>query len=194
MTTQRHLYAIGATTLAFALSGCGTMELNNHNLRSFAYTPGDHEQAVVIISGGSQTSCAGNPTAVEIQAVEDHSHFNIKGLLGFNGVLEKSMYPDHAGALGAFRLEPGDYRVFPWGLNAMNKPTRVPEVDFTVKAGEVVYLGELYMDFGCALKNRVSFNDQFDRDLALLRQLNPALAAAPFEKRILQAPHAAEVY
>jgi hypothetical protein len=64
------------------------------------------------------------------------------------------------------------------------KPVRVQKAEFTVGAGEVVYLGEYFMPVSCVWNPSVEWRDQQERDLKLLGQKNPALASRAVTKRI----------
>jgi len=188
---------------AAGLGGCASMDWGSH-LASFKYTPGEQD-AVILVSGGSDSSCAGNPASIRILADGDRSHFSVKGIAGFNSPLDTSMYKDHQGVLTAMRLEPGHYYATLWPFSALVVPVTAWRADFTVAAGEVVYLGEIYNKGGCditgmddrgrlKLPATVSFNDQFQRDMAVLSARNPDLARASVRKRILANPHAADMY
>ena len=177
--------AAGVALAAATLSGCAAMDWGSH-LAAFKYTQDDRNDAVVLVAGGSREYCGPNPTSIRILAQGDHSPMTAKGITGFNSALDTSMYKDHQGVLAAMRLPPGNYYAILWPFNAVNfVPTTVPHANFTVKAGEVVYLGEMYLENGCDLKNRVSYRDEFDRDMAILKTANSALAHAPIQKRIL---------
>jgi hypothetical protein len=181
-----------APLLATLLStGCAV----DHGTRvsSFAYTTKEQTDGVVILSAGTQEACFGTAQQVFIQKIDDHYHLNIVGQITVNTKADKSMYPDHQGQLSVTRLPPGDYRVYQWPMGPF-VPKRMNEVDFSVSAGEVVYLGEFWWEPSCSSSFDVFYRDQFDRDLALLRTLNPALAAAPIQKRILKDPKPAAVY
>ncbi len=128
-----------------------------------------------------------------IQKIDDHYHLNIVGRISVNSKVDKSMYSDHQGQLSVNRLTPGTYRVYQLSQGPF-VPRGLSEVDFSVSAGEVVYLGEVWWQPSCATAFGVEYRDKFDRDLAVLRTLNPALAAAPIQKRILKDPQPAAVY
>ena len=174
----------GAAIAMLALGGCAAMDWGSR-LAKFNYTPEDKKDAVVLIAGGSRDYCGPNPTSIRILADGDHSPLNTKGIMGFNSALDTSMYKDHQGVLMAMRLEPGRYYAFPFPLNGTLRVVAVPRADFTVAAGEVVYLGEIYLEAGCNLDNVISFRDEFDRDMAVLKAQNPTLAQTPIQKRIL---------
>lgn len=191
-----------AAVAAAGLGGCASMDWGTH-LANFKYTPGEQD-SVVLISGGSPSTCLQNPMSVRILADGDSSHFNVVGISGFNSPLDTSMYKDHQGVLMAMRLAPGRYYAALWPFNAMNVPTATWRADFTVDAGEVVYLGEIFQKGGCDFTGMVrgrlqmeafeSFNDQFDRDMTVLAKINPALAHASIKKRVLVNPHSSDMY
>ena len=172
--------------IALVFAGCAAMDWGTH-LAAFKYTPGEQD-AVVIVGGGSATTCVGNPTGVRILEEGERSHFYVKGITGFNSPMDTSLYKDHQGVLTAMRLEPGSYYAVLWPFNGMIEPIKPPHFQFTVAAGEVIYLGELYLGNGCDLNNRVTVRDEFDRDMALLKAQNPGLAKASIQKRVPAIP------
>jgi hypothetical protein len=105
-------------------------------------------------------------------------------LLSVDGYAVKSDFADHHGNLHAVKLAPGRYYVAAWIANPYVKPVRVQKAEFTVGAGEVVYLGEYFMPVSCVWNPSVEWRDQQERDLKLLVQKNPALASRAVTKRI----------
>jgi hypothetical protein len=160
------------------------MDWGTH-LASFKYTAGEQD-SVVIISAGSPSTCVHNPSGVRILADGDKSAlYSVKGITGFNSPLDTSSFTNHQGLVSAMRLEPGGYYAMIWPFAYTVVPKLVPRFHFTVAAGEVVYLGELFLDRGCDLQNFVTNNDEFERDIAILRVQNPTLAKANIQKRAM---------
>ena len=183
---MKTIYKFTGAGIALALSGCAAMDWGTH-LGAFKYTPGEKD-AVVIVGGGSATTCVGNPTSVRVLEEGQLSHLYVKGITGFNSPMDTSMYKDHQGVLTAMRLEPGSYYAVLWPFNGLLKPIKPPHFKFTVAASEVVYLGELFFTDSCDLLNHVTVRDGFDRDMALIKAQNPDLAKVTIQKRVLTLP------
>ena len=163
-------------------------------LAEFKYAPGHQEDAIVVMSAGSTDRCMINAASVRVSRDGDRWHLNIEQMVVANGVAEKSLFADHQGTVVVFHLPPGRHYVFPWPLNGALTPNHVPRTDFTVSAGDVVYLGEVFIDSGCSLTVHVSYHDEFERDMAILKARNPAFAQAPVVKRLLTDPRISDVY
>jgi len=112
--------------------------------------------------------------------------FGKSGILGINvdSYLIKSDFPDHQGNLNVFKVKPGNYHLYPFPVNPHLAPVRVPKAEFSLQPGETVYLGEFFMPVACGFYNVTEFRDQESRDMALLRERNPALAARTISKRL----------
>lgn len=185
MKFDRVLAAAGCGMAALVLGGCAAMDWGTH-LAHFNYTADDRKDAVILIAGGAPEQCGANPTSIRLLADGNHSPLMASGSMGFNSKLDTSMYPDHQGVLMAMRVPAGHYRVFPYPFNAVNfRPVEIPIADITVSAGEVVYVGEMYLQTACDFTSVVTYRDEFDRDMKLLKAQNPALAQASIQKRIL---------
>ena len=181
---MRKVLGLATICAAPSTAGCAAMDWSTH-LAAFKYTPEDKD-AVLIISAGSPTTCVGNPSGVRILSDGDRSAlYSVKGITAFNSPLDTSMFADHKGLVSAMHIEPGSYYAMMWPFNYQIVPTQVPRFHFTVEPGEVVYLGELYLARGCDLHNEVVNNDQFERDMAILRVQNPTLAKADIKKRAM---------
>jgi hypothetical protein len=87
------------------------------------------------------------------------------------------------GRLAAIELPAGRYEVGRWVMTVANRAAYMSNArigtKFSVRAGEVVYLGNIHLDIqnsaSASLPWRVDVNDQRKRDLALLGQKYPAL-------------------
>jgi hypothetical protein len=96
----------------------------------------------------------------------------------------KSDYPDHQGSLSVFALKAGEYQLYPTVLRPFLTPKQVPKAEFTVVAGEVVYVGEYFMTVSCRWSDYQELRDEEPRDMALIEAKNPKLAAMPKAKRM----------
>ena len=96
----------------------------------------------------------------------------------------KSHFQDGWGFLNAFQLPPGDYIIF---LNATNPFMNYRDPDkpyaFTLKGGEIIYLGEanFHRENGYGV---VRMLDRSDRDLPMFIERNPSFSLDDFTKTI----------
>lgn len=99
----------------------------------------------------------------------------------------KGDFGDHPGGLHAISLPPGNYYFAPY-RKAFYRSLRlsIPRYDFSVTAGEVVYLGDFYLDSKahCDDAMSTSVRDEESRDINILAKSNPVLARSAIVKRI----------
>lgn len=142
------------------------------------------DAAFVVLSAGAPEKCIATSTFLKLKAATEPYGGKDIALLSVDGYAVKSDFADHHGNLHAVQLAPGRYYVAAWIANPYVKPVRVQKAEFTVGAGEVVYLGEYFMPVSCVWNPSVEWRDQQERDLKLLVQKNPALASRAVTKRI----------
>jgi hypothetical protein len=169
--------------ITLALGGCASMEnrLSPAKVDPMVLANGS---GIVVISSGAAKRCIS--TATMLNVARAGSPYGKNGLYGVNvdAYVIKSDFPDHQGSLSAFELKPGNYQLYPSILNPYVVPVKIPKAEFSVKAGEVVYIGEFFMPEACSFSNVTQLNDEQARDVAILRERNPQLAAKPLTKRI----------
>ncbi|HKS54184.1 MAG TPA: hypothetical protein VJS12_02800 [Steroidobacteraceae bacterium] len=176
---ERLLVAIGLA----ALSGCGTLQnRNGAEMLTAADVTGD--AAFVVLSAGAPEKCFATSTFLKLKAATEPYGGKDIALLSVDGYSVKSDFADHHGNLHAVKLAPGQYYVAAWIANPYVTAVRVKKAEFTVGAGEVVYLGEYFMPVSCVWNPSVEWRDQQERDLKLLALKNPALAGRTITKRI----------
>jgi hypothetical protein len=96
----------------------------------------------------------------------------------------KSHFQDGWGFLNAFQLPPDDYAIT---LHAVNpfmlyiEPKK--SLRFTVRSGEVTYLGEAYF-YREGGYGKLKMRDRATRDIPMFLQSNPSFAAADFVTRL----------
>jgi len=172
------LFAIGC-----ALCGCGSM---SNRLAPEKLNPAivSANSAIVVLSTGAAERCVSAATMLNLAPAG--SPYGKNGILGINvdAYVVKSDFADHQGSLSAFEVKPGSYQLYPSTLNPYISPVKVPRAEFSVAAGEVVYIGEFFMPVACSTNGLTQFRDQEVRDLSLLRERNPQLSAKPITKRI----------
>jgi hypothetical protein len=99
--------------------------------------------------------------------------------------VNKSDFTDHHGTVNAFQLAPGTYYLTPSIANPYIRTVKAPTFQFEVRAGETTYVGELFMTQACALNTHYEVRDQYERDMRIAAQKNPAITTRPPVKRLL---------
>lgn len=140
--------------------------------------------AIVVLSTGAPEPCTSTATEIDIKPASEPYSGSNAAYMPVDTSMVKSDFADHHGFLHVVRLEPGAYYLTTGIGNPYVKAVQVPKYDFSVSAGEVVYLGEYYMSVSCAWNTVSAFRDQEQRDIALLKQRNPAFAKVSVVKRI----------
>jgi hypothetical protein len=134
-----------ATSLPVLLGGCGSL---------FDKPPSDqpgaakfsNENGIIILSTGADNSCTSGSQLLELQIVSDdpsHGVFRFVKAMNVDNYLVRSDFTDHPGNLHAVSLKPGRYHISPHFLMASQR--ELPYYNFTVAAGEVVYMGEYWL-------------------------------------------------
>lgn len=172
-------FLLFASSLAVLCGGCG-MVPNRYSAAKLDLSARP-EEAVALLSAGAPERCITNATQLELR---QDGRFSNVAYLPVDNYAVPSDFTTHHGYLHAVRLSPGRYYLSPHIANPYVTIKKVPRIDFTVSAGEVVYLGEFFLVQSCGSENLAELRDREERDLALLREKNPALAAAPIVKRI----------
>lgn len=163
---------------ATALLGCA-QSITNYAAPERAATELRQDRGRVILSAGAPAACLTGEYIIEVRR---------RGSLGFSGATSalvfvnaiqiRSDYTSHFGTLNVWQLTPGEYEI-----GQGNQPALA---HFTLLAGETIYLGELLALRGCRGDSSVVINDRWDRDGAIIRDRNPALAGQPITRRIME--------
>ena len=169
--------------LAIVTAGCGTFN-SEYNARTVNMTELPKDRAVIILSTGAAERCISFATILKVSPAG--TPYNKGGVAAFyvDAYTIKSDFADHQGNLQTVSIPAGSYYLSPWAVNPYLSAVKVPKAEFSVSAGEVVYLGEYYMPVACSLNTVASFRDQQERDVALLIKQNPEFARATIIKRI----------
>lgn len=168
--------------MAVLLAGCGTMK-NRHDPAQFAVARMPADSAVVILSTGAPKRCTSTATFLQVMPVL-HANASSSAVVGVDGSFYKSDFESHHGLVNVFTLRAGKYVITPIIANPYVKPTKVPRAEFSVEAGETVYLGEYFMPVSCSLRTWSRFDDKFDRDMAIVDKKNPDLKLTNVVTRI----------
>lgn len=170
---------------SLALAGCGTMSnrLAPEGVDVASVPP---EAGIAVLSTGAPQKCVSTATFLNLQPRGGtYGRDNLLGV-AVDVYVIPSDFQEHYGFLHALVLKAGDYQLYPSIANPYVQAKRVPKAEFSVRAGEVVYLGEYFQPISCTLNPSSEVRDQETRDMALLAKKNPALAARPYEKRLLE--------
>ncbi len=140
---------------------------------------------IVVISTYALKPCWAMSTTLLVYS----EHARIPRLEAFQLTIDNSLlgsdFQDHTGSLDVLTLPAGNYRVRPRPADPKLYIREDPIWQFTVSAGETLYLGEFHVDPSCSWTPGYSIDDQQDRDLTLLATLNPAFSSVQFTKQLL---------
>ncbi len=167
------------------LGGCAIYD-NRTSADKFVYSQDESQTAVIILSAGAVQNCISASTRLKLLASTSLYNADVFAFLPVDGAAIKSEFSDHHGYLHVVRHNPGSYYFAPFIMNPYVMMTAASRADFSVSAGEVVYLGEYFLGQACGIQNSATFRDQSERDLALLKLKNPILASASIKKRLLK--------
>lgn len=140
---------------------------------------------VAILSTGADKECYSFATVMKLFDQSTLRAVSGVAVAPVDGYTNKSDFTDHRGNVSAFALLPGKYYFSPVTQNPYVVGVKVPAFAFEMRAGETVYLGEIYMPTACAFDNAFKVNDRYERDIAIAVGQNPALTGRPPTKRLL---------
>lgn len=166
--------------VACAVGGCAQSITNWAAPERAALTmPADRGR--IILSAGSPAAClVGEHQLTIARRGTIGTVLNTGRPIFANAVQIRSDYSNHFGTLNVIQLRAGEYEVrSAGGGNA--------KAYFSLSSGETVYLGEIFITEGCAgTSSPAVINDNWERDLEIIRARNPELANAPVARRILE--------
>jgi len=102
--------------------------------------------------------------------------------------------PEQCGRVFAISLPAGDYEIYKAQVIGRGDFQQVTSALFTVTKGDVIYIGNLHVTFCVGMVNRyrgnilgadVSLRDEYERDIAVIREQHGELATASIDKRLL---------
>jgi hypothetical protein len=151
-----------------------------------AKLPAPAGSGVVIVSAGAPRKCVAKVSELAIAPLDAPMLKQVKAGLVVDNYAVKSDYADHMGTLNVLVLPAGDYQVYGGVVNPYQKVSKATRGVFSVKAGETVYLGELFMTQGCGY-TPITFEtrDQEARDLAQLRRRRADFVSVEIVKRLI---------
>ncbi|MDB5468691.1 MAG: hypothetical protein JWR84_251 [Caulobacter sp.] len=95
-----------------------------------------------------------------------------------------SDFKDHQGTVNLYVLPEGEYQFYPTVLNPYLKYVEIRRGRFSVKAGETVYIGEVFLTQGCGPDPVVEVRDQQERDVSMAVAMRPEVGAMTVVKRL----------
>lgn len=173
---------IAALVCATALSGCGSLG-NRFAPEKISVAPLG-ASGRVIISAGANEPCVATATVLHVSPAGAPYGSRVLADPPLDAYVIKSDYSDHQGSLSVFTAPAGDYQIYPVTLNPMTEPIQIPKFEFSVEAGETVYVGELYATTSCGFNNRIEIRDSQVRDLDLARSRNPIFEHVAITSRL----------
>jgi hypothetical protein len=168
--------------LNLLLGGCATQHKVGYGLDNLEPGQIPPDSGIVLISTGAPKSCVSTSTFLSIRSATAQD--TVGPFLSVDGWTMKSDFEDHVGKAYAYVLPAGDYFITPFIANPYVHLYHLPRADFSVAAGEVVYLGEYFLPVSCSISNVSEIRDQRERDIALLSQRHPGLANANILTRL----------
>jgi hypothetical protein len=168
------------------LAGCGTMT-NKYGPALLATTASNASTGIVIVSTGAKEKCISAATFLKVLKTEQTYYSFEQALFSVDAYVFKSDFSEFHGNLHAVRLPEGSYYLAPYVANPSLRATRIPKYDFSVKAGEVTYLGHYFMSVHCnPVTGSAQFQDEWTRDRALFRKMQTNVETSNVRKQILE--------
>jgi hypothetical protein len=167
-------------------AGCGSMS-NRADAKLAEPAKMKKDEGYVVISTGTNfVDQFGVGVFLTIAPVTAQYRQDELALLAVSSQVLKSDFSDHFGLLHAVKLKAGTYQYYQANLDVRRYAISVPNVRFDVVAGQVTYLGEFFYTMSLKTRDRRDMRDNEQRDMSLLQQKNPALAALPRIKNVAQ--------
>lgn len=174
--------ALGASMLA---SACGSLP-NKTSVEALPSTAlSAPNTGVVVLSAGAPQHCMSQATFLSVRHLSTKKVVESIPSIPVDVYVNKSDFTDHHGTVNAFQLVPGTYYLTPSMANPYVRNVKVPTFQFEVRAGETTYVGQLFMTQACALNTRYEVRDQYERDMRIAAQKNPAIVNRTPVKRLL---------
>lgn len=187
MQSVRFLLLI--TTTLF-LYGCAVWSNQTGVTKISADALDTKKTGVVILSTGGMQPCWNEMALAELY---DSSNKGI-GWLGKRVMMNhgsfKSDFETHHGSVSGLELKPGSYylkpQIVPTDYLSLGTRKNFDPLGFEVKAGEAVYIGELFLTNNCQQDSQLEVRDQYERDVEVAVKQNPSLLKQRPVKRLME--------
>lgn len=178
---------VAVVAVLVCLSGCASTFGNDTSvgLLNLEQRALPETSATIIFSAGVRQTCFSSYPVmidlIEVSSGETIEHFTA------NNELIKPQLDENHGFLHASNVAPGEYLLTldVWTKNTVSAPV----ARLTLAPNDLVYLGEFFIDSGCAgfaSRDTVFIRDRRARDLAKAAELNPAIDPAQVQSRVLR--------
>ncbi|WP_217638675.1 hypothetical protein [Nitrosospira multiformis] len=101
-----------------------------------------------------------------------------------------SDFKTHYGTVSGLELKPGKYyfkpQISPTDYLSLGTKKEFDPVGFEVNAGEMVYIGELFLTNNCKRDSQLEVRDQYERDIEVAAKQNPSLIKQKPVKRLME--------
>jgi hypothetical protein len=174
-----------AATLFVGLTGFGTWA-STFSPEKLKQLPSE-KMGVLILSSGAPKPCMANSHQINIDKAGERYRHETKMMLPIDSYVLRSDFSTHQGVVNVVPMAPGDYQLYLLPQQPMVRAIQSPRAYFSVRPGEVVYLGELFLAESCGRSVLPVFRDQQARDMAFVLSRNPKLAAYLLSVRLLKA-------
>lgn len=170
--------------LLLLLNGCASVE-NRTSAERFTFPEASSDDAIIILSVGAPKECISFVTHLRLLKAESPYDGKRIASLPVDSYVVKSEYSDHHGYLDVLRVSPGEYYFAPTIANPALKAKKISRADFSVSAGEIVYLGDFFLSQACGSSINGIFTDKFERDRKLLVGKNARFLTVGIKKNVL---------
>lgn len=166
-------------------AACGTMQSAYRPAVLSADHLADPQRATVLLSTGAPEDCVSFSTFLYLIPNGSGYGRNALALLPVDPYTVRSDFETHRGTVHAVSLAPGRYYFTPWLANGYFTTESAPRFDFTIQAGEILYVGEYYLPRRCAAGSYAEINDRWERDRAVIAAQNPNIDLSRATTRLM---------
>lgn len=174
------------SVLSVLLTACGSIANRTSVDRLKPGALAVPDKGVVVFSAGAPERCVSFVTNLILRDRVTKKAVDPDPYLAVDAYVHKSEFTDHHGTLNALQLSPGSYSLTPYVMNPYVKTVIAPTFEFEVMAGEIAYLGEVFMTASCGLKTSFVVRDYYERDMSLAATKNPEFVGLVAAKRLMK--------
>lgn len=176
--------AVIASGMLFSAGGCAAVPVMNWPEHQ---RPPSATEARIIVSGARPVNCGS--TIFTLLVAREGARSSTVAEATVDGDIP-SDFKYESGKVSVIPLEPGSYVIYPnlsfelFGNSNMTPPP-LPRFNFEARAGEVTYIGNLFIEGSCETRGSgASMKDQQARDVAVVIAKNPEFNNVPVVKRL----------